>query len=116
MPLFGAGKTPVATSAREGGRATKAQKLAQQAAADLNLLTDADREQLRLEQPGPDRNIVADRLLSPNGLISALMLAGTAWVVRHPQTARRGWQSLQQWSLRVSPRRSGAADTQAQGD
>ena len=56
-------------------------KVAQEAAGRLGLLTDADRETLRLEKETAEGSIVADRLFSWNGAISLLMVLSSIWFV-----------------------------------
>jgi hypothetical protein len=81
-PRYGAGATAAARA------------LTQQAAGRLGQLTDADREQLRLEKEEAEGSIVADRLISWNGAISLLMGLSSVWVVRNSAAARRLWRRL----------------------
>lgn len=44
--------------------------------------------------PARGHGIVAERLFSINGLVSALLLTWSAYAITHPQTARRFWFGL----------------------
>jgi len=106
MPLLSKFKmtTPAAPTG-SGSLVERARVLALQTAGELNILTDADRE----EQPrqGSNRGFVVTRLLSWNGAISLLMLAGATWVARHPQAARQGWRSIAGWGRQDAPADAG---------
>lgn len=97
-----------ASRTRIGARGTPATATPLQKAADQSgLLSDADRETLQVEGPAGERHIVADRLISMNGLISLLLLLYSAWALRYPDRARRGWQAAQEWSMRGPLGRAG---------
>jgi len=104
MPLLSKFKmTPPAAPTGSGSLGERARVLALQTAGELNILTDADREEQRRHGQDSNRGFVVSRLLSWNGAISLLMLAGATWVARHPQLARQGWRSIAGWGRQDAP-------------